>query len=262
VSRVNTILTQKGVPVLTDDVFDKFYRNAYSISTFDSLMLPGEKIPHDWPQKAVVPGFLFMPDDMLGDLSLETENWLNEDTTSKPVYIGFGSMASSSPTEILKMLFKVVYALRIRAIYTLGWSELTDEIKDEILAKDNEKRILIAAEAPHDKLFPRCSVIVHHGGMGTTAAAMRAGTPQVIFPHVADQPFVANRVFSLGLSPPPLPISKLTFETLKNSIQSVLSSPLMTSNAQKISLKIENGVGKAVEIVEQEFSEFHQRIKQ
>lgn len=70
-------------------------------------MLPGEKIPSEWPQKAIVPGFLFMPPGSLGTLSLEVENWLNEDIDSKPVYIGFGSMPSSSPTELLKILFKV-----------------------------------------------------------------------------------------------------------------------------------------------------------
>jgi UDP:flavonoid glycosyltransferase YjiC (YdhE family) len=32
---------------------------------------------------------------------------------------------------------------------------------------------------PHAWLFPKCSVIVHHGGSGTTAAATYAGVPQV-----------------------------------------------------------------------------------
>ncbi|WP_433797102.1 nucleotide disphospho-sugar-binding domain-containing protein [Actinoplanes sp. CA-252034] len=38
-------------------------------------------------------------------------------------------------------------------------------------------------------MFARCAVIVHHSGAGTTAAAARAGRPQVICPFVGDQPF-------------------------------------------------------------------------
>jgi len=260
VSPLNNILSQKGLPLMTETTTNEFYQNSSSISSFDCLILPGEKKPFDWPEKAKITGFLFLPSRILGDLSLETENWLNEDSASKPVYIGFGSMPSSSPAALLKILLKVVYTLRIRAIYTLGWSELADEMKDEFLAQDNERRIFILSESPHDVLFPRCSAIIHHGGMGTTAAALRSGVPQIIFPHIADQPFVANRIFSLGLSPSPLPIAKLTYESLKNSIQSVLQSQIMSENAQKIASKIENGVDNAVQIVEKEYFDWSQRI--
>ena len=44
------------------------------------------------------------------------------------------------------------------------------------------KDIIFIGSAPHDKLFPLCSVVVHHGGAGTTAAGLRAGRPTVIVP--------------------------------------------------------------------------------
>ena len=37
----------------------------------------------------------------------------------------------------------------------------------------------VEGPVPHTWLFPRCSVIVHHGGAGTTATALYAGVPQV-----------------------------------------------------------------------------------
>ena len=43
------------------------------------------------------------------------------------------------------------------------------------------------AEASHQWLFPRCSCVVHHGGLGTTQAALRAGVPSVITPVFGDQ---------------------------------------------------------------------------
>ena len=42
--------------------------------------------------------------------------------------------------------------------------------------------VLLIGSAPHDKLFPMCSAVVHHGGAGTTAAGLRAGKPTVIVP--------------------------------------------------------------------------------
>lgn len=40
--------------------------------------------------------------------------------------------------------------------------------------------------------------IVHHGGAGTTAAALHAGKPQVIWPFGVDQPYWARRMKTLG----------------------------------------------------------------
>jgi vancomycin aglycone glucosyltransferase len=43
------------------------------------------------------------------------------------------------------------------------------------------------------------AAVVHHGGAGTTTTAARAGTPQVVVPQVADQPYWAARVAELGI---------------------------------------------------------------
>lgn len=51
---------------------------------------------------------------------------------------------------------------------------------------------------PHQALLPHISTIIHHGGAGTTAAALHAGIPQVIIPHIADQWFMASEVERLG----------------------------------------------------------------
>jgi len=53
--------------------------------------------------------------------------------------------------------------------------------------------------APFRKLFPCCSGVVHHGGVGTTAQALAAGIPQLILPMAWDQPDNAMRVKRLGV---------------------------------------------------------------
>lgn len=52
--------------------------------------------------------------------------------------------------------------------------------------------------APFSQLLPRCAALVHHGGIGTTAQALRAGVPQLIMPMSHDQPDNADKVRALG----------------------------------------------------------------
>jgi UDP:flavonoid glycosyltransferase YjiC (YdhE family) len=54
------------------------------------------------------------------------------------------------------------------------------------------------AFAPFRQLLPRCGAVVHHGGVGTTAAALEAGCPQLVLPLAWDQPDNAARVTRLG----------------------------------------------------------------
>jgi rhamnosyltransferase subunit B len=48
-------------------------------------------------------------------------------------------------------------------------------------------------------LFPRAAVIIHHGGVGTTGQALRAGRPQLVVPHMLDQFDNARRIARLGV---------------------------------------------------------------
>jgi MGT family glycosyltransferase len=45
-----------------------------------------------------------------------------------------------------------------------------------------------------DHVLPRTRLIIHHGGMGTTHAAVVHGVPQMVVPHAADQRGQARRV--------------------------------------------------------------------
>jgi UDP:flavonoid glycosyltransferase YjiC (YdhE family) len=53
--------------------------------------------------------------------------------------------------------------------------------------------------APFTELLPRCAALVHHGGIGTTAQALRAGCPQLIMPMAHDQFDNALRITRLGV---------------------------------------------------------------
>ncbi|GAB3167911.1 glycosyltransferase [Myceligenerans halotolerans] len=108
-----------------------------------------------------------------------------------PVYVGFGSMPLHDAERTARAAFDAVRAHGRRILLGSGWAELApiDEGDD----------CQVIGEVNQQALFRRVAAVVHHGGAGTTTTAARAGTPQVIVPQVADQPYWAGRVTALGI---------------------------------------------------------------
>jgi vancomycin aglycone glucosyltransferase len=111
------------------------------------------------------------------------------DADEAPVYVGFGSLPA--PKDFARMAIDVVRAHGRRVLLSRGWAELA-------LVDDSEDCFVID-EVNQQALFPRVAAVVHHGGAGTTHAAARAGSPQVVVPQIVDQPYWAGRVRDLGI---------------------------------------------------------------
>ncbi|MEZ6080663.1 MAG: glycosyltransferase [Pirellulaceae bacterium] len=58
-------------------------------------------------------------------------------------------------------------------------------------------RVVTAEYLPFSRLLPHAAAIIHHGGVGTTSQALRAGVPQVVVPMAFDQFDNAERVAKL-----------------------------------------------------------------
>jgi UDP:flavonoid glycosyltransferase YjiC (YdhE family) len=180
-------------------------------------------------------------------LSSKVEQFL--ESGSPPIYAGFGSMISRKPGKILRLIVQAARAVGRRVVVARGWSERVDEnLGDDCLVVD---------EAPHPLLFPRVSAVVHHGGSGTTASAARAGIPQVIVPHILDQYYWANAVWSRGLGPEPIPRNRLSGKRLSAALRECLCDEEMHQRVEELgrTLRGENGLARAVEIIESGF--FH-----
>jgi len=97
--------------------------------------------------------------------------------------------------------------------------------------------------------------VVHHGGAGTTMEGLRAGIPTVIIPFAFDQHFWGARIHASGLGPRPIPQKKLTANSLAQAIQTAVTDGDMRGRAAACGavVRAENGVGKALEVVEQVF---------
>jgi UDP:flavonoid glycosyltransferase YjiC (YdhE family) len=103
-----------------------------------------------------------------------------------------------------------------------------------------------------DVPFPHVAAVVHHGGAGTTAAGLRAGTPAVVCPFFGDQLFWGERVATLGAGPRPLPVTRLDAGTLAVRVSAAVGDPAIRTRAATAGRRIraEDGVGHACAVVE------------
>jgi UDP:flavonoid glycosyltransferase YjiC (YdhE family) len=162
----------------------------------------------------------------------------------RPIYIGFGSMPALG-LERTEMVLRACEAAGQRAVLFKGHGEF-----DRLPLSDNFH--LIEEFVPHDKLFREVAAIVHHGGLGTTSSALRAGRPNFVGPFMMDQKYWGHRVFQLGAGPDQLPIQDWTFDALTARIRDLATNPSYATRAAEIgrAMQLENGTARAVEIIE------------
>jgi len=111
------------------------------------------------------------------------------------VYVGFGSMPS---VERARVIDAVNELCRVHDARVLLFSAHQEDQNFTL-----PEAVLSVGPLDHARLFPRVDLVVHHGGAGTTATALRAGTPQLIVPHIVDQFFHGRRIAELGVGPAP-----------------------------------------------------------
>lgn len=107
------------------------------------------------------------------------------------------------------------------------------------------------AFAPFRRLLPRCAAVVHHGGIGTTAAAFEAGCPQLVLPLAWDQDDNAARVMRMGAGLA-LPTMQRTARHLSRAL-SKLITPVFRNRCRAIAVRFseQDGLEIAADCVEQ-----------
>ncbi len=196
-------------------------------------------LPVDAPPSALQSGYWHLPSDR--PLSRELESFLERGDA--PVYVGFGSMADKDPATTVRIVRDAVDRTGRRALVSKGWAGIESE---------SDGRILSIGHEPHDILFPRLAAVVHHGGAGTTWTAARAGTPQVVVPHLMDQYWWADRVAALGLGPAPIRRENLSEDRLEAALRKALD-PAFAEACRRfaVPLRERNGLREGVTALEQ-----------
>jgi UDP:flavonoid glycosyltransferase YjiC (YdhE family) len=208
------------------------------LSGFSEAVLPR---PRDWPEHHHVTGYWFAatpaaePEQAVADFVADG---------APPVYVGFGSMADPEPEPLADAIRQALRRTGRRAVVATGWAKLPLETSGQMLVVDS---------VPHEWLFGRVAAAVHHGGSGTTGAALRAGVPSVVVPYFFDQPLWAQRLAQLGVAARPLPRSKLTADRLAAALGDVVNDPAKLDRARAVSQRIrsEDGAGRAVRLIDE-----------
>lgn len=196
--------------------------------------------PGDWPERDAVTGYCFSGRPDSWTPSPELEAFLAAGPA--PVYLGFGSMPLDGSKHLLGLIGEALDLKDKRGVVL--WPE---ENRDRIKPPSS---IFLVSDIPHDWLFPKCEVIVHHGGIGTTHQALRWGKPSVICPMFLDQPFWASIVNQLGAAPDPLPLGKITASKLAARIGAA-TAPEAVAAAAAIGEQIrgQNGSAQAARVI-------------
>ena len=84
--------------------------------------------------------------------------------------------------------------------------------------------VMWQAHAPFAALLPRVAAIVHHGGIGTSADAFRAGIPQLIVPFAYDQFDNGWRTKRLGVGDVLL-ARRLSVRRMRRQLARLLAAP-------------------------------------
>ena len=143
--------------------------------------------PADWPANAHLCGqWMSSPQEWSPPQALTEFLAAGE----PPIYVGFGSMTGFDHAQWLKEMISAIAGRR--ALFYPGWSGV-----DPTTLPGN---FFVIDETPHDWLFPKTSIVVHHGGSGTTHSAARAGVPSVVVPFAGDQFFWAHRLQQAGVA--------------------------------------------------------------
>jgi len=160
-------------------------RGALEIQAYDEVLFPGLSAELG-PDKPLV-GSMSM--QLSTDTDTDVMAWIADGTP--PIYFGFGSMPVQAPADAVAMIGRVCAELGERALISAGVWDLDDLPAD--------RHVKVVGPVNHAAVFPRCRVLVHHGGAGTTAAGVRSGVPAVVLWVSADQPVWANRIDRLKL---------------------------------------------------------------
>lgn len=191
-----------------------------------------------WDNHVTLTGFFYM------DIEAQLDETLLDFIHSgqKPIIISFSSMPLSDPEAFKNILIRALEETNNRAVVLTGNSGLSFEDCPWIYPIE---------KAPHRLLFPLGKGLVHHGGVGTLAEALRSGVPQLIMPFNVDQPFWAHRMYQGHLALKPLREKDLSLKALIDRLNT-FNDPATILSAQSIQKKIlsENGLEAAVNYIE------------
>ena len=201
------------------------------IASFNALLFSqwfGDKEPH-WPDNLIAGEFIFHESTRPSVFSDALEQFLA--TPGKPLLCTFGT-GNLHCQDYFEHALNAIKKGNQRAIFIC---------KDRSLLPKHLPESVLWLEYCNDfpALLKRCSLIVHHGGIGTLAESARAGIPQLITPSLGDQWDNAARIRNLQLGSS-IPAHQLNAENFYEAVTDILQSASINKNCTDLSARISN----------------------
>ena len=241
VEPVHQLRQELDLPKLAGNpLVDDKYSPYLVLAMFSSVLA---KPQPDWAKNTILTGFAFYDGNRAKtELTLELKQFLDEG--EPPIVFTLGSAAVMTPDRFYEESIQAVKTLNRRAVLLMGKNSPPENLPKNIYATDY---------IPYSQIFPHACAIVHQGGIGTTAQALRSGHPTLIMPYSHDQPDNAARVKRLGTS---LTISRKQYYSSRvvTQLRQLLDNPTYISKAKEISkiVRAENGAFVACDAIEKQ----------
>ncbi|MCA2247981.1 glycosyltransferase [Mycobacterium intracellulare] len=158
-------------------------RGWLEIQAYDDVCFPGLAAEWAaWGGRRPFVGALTM--ELPTDADDDVASWIASGTP--PICFGSGSIPVESPTATVEMISTACAQLGERALICFGGTDFSDV--------PHFDHVKVVGPVNYASIFPACRAVVHHGGSGTTAASLRAGTPTLALWSSADQPYWAAQI--------------------------------------------------------------------
>ncbi|MFZ0747258.1 MAG: glycosyltransferase [Terracidiphilus sp.] len=233
---------QLGLPNGANPLFDAKHSPNLVLALFSRVLGVEQK---DWPANTLISGFCFYDSDA-GNAALpeHLEKFLS--AGPPPVVFTLGSAAVLAAGDFYEVSAKSAISLGIRAVLLIG---MDPRNRPRQVLPDS---ICVAEYAPFSALFPRAALVVHQGGVGTTAQCLRAGKPMLIMPYSHDQPDNARRMKRLKVAQVILK-SRYKPARVARALRAMVDNPAYESHANTVAqqLRHEDGVKTACDALEE-----------
>jgi MGT family glycosyltransferase len=135
-------------------------------------------------------------------------------------------------------------------VVAIGFNPIAPEDK-AMLVKSLPQGTRLVNFVPFEHILPRCKIMIHHGGMGTTHYAVVFGVMQIVVPHAADQRVQAKRVAQarVGLN---LTAHDVRQGMLKDGVRALVHDQKVQITATQLSDEMASlgGVARAVDVIQ------------
>jgi rhamnosyltransferase subunit B len=227
---------------------DAFYRGQHAPAAVLALFSPLiGTAQEDWPAQTVLTGFArYRQPDAPLDPSLAA--FLRNGTA--PLVFTLGSAAVHIGADFLRESIATAISLGRRALLFTGSPEIRAQ-----LPRDLPADIYLVDYAAHATVFPSAAVLIHHGGIGTSAEALYAGRPMLVVPHGFDQYDNAARLQRIGVAEV-LSASHYRAETAVPLLRRLLEEPSYRRCAQDAAERVQRDYGarSAANVIEAELA--------